>query len=508
MFDGASKSANRSLSPGQRNSVNKSRLNQYCQKADGSFARYTTEKKGDLFVARVTVNGISYMSLEAHVTKKDAESDAAYVALQTLVQRHATAETIEDLLESVEKKKPAHSSFMPSKLGYRQLPASNPSVSISPARVIQSGPPQSPTASKTYLSEYPLLPAGKPPVSISPTHMIQSGPSQLHASTPVCSSIPPSSVPTPLQTKIDSVSQIQPQSIPLPQKSPVTPPGSPPGRVPVTSGGYGLPPVSPVLSTVPRGEAPVSAVSTSPSGRPTAMGSDYLQKNISQTAVPVQQTVVQQTAVQQMEVQQTAVQQTAVQPMEVQQTAVQQTAVQQTAVQQMAVQQTAVQQTAIQQTAVQYNFEAELERYCSWRQILPPVYTIMVEWAVFIGKVVVDGVEYGSNRGQSTFHLAREDAAIIAIASLGLQVLQMQYKGIFVRGKGEGHNTLGPLYEAEGKCSFHVPWSFSTRDKLGGCPLSLMQWSLSTKDMLGVCPLSLMQWSLSGTKDTPSTCPL
>ncbi len=83
-------------------SMSKSNLNLYCQKSHIPTPRYVTSQKGDLFYSAVTVNGESYGSVEGHTTKKEAEQDAAGVALLSLVQRHPTANSAEDLIKTVD----------------------------------------------------------------------------------------------------------------------------------------------------------------------------------------------------------------------------------------------------------------------------------------------------------------------------------------------------------------------------------------------------------------------
>lgn len=308
MFFGAGKPASK-LSLSQCNSMNKSRLNEYCQKANGSTAKYATENRGGFFVSTVTVNGTQYASIESHSNKKDAESDAAYIALQILVEGHSAARSIEDLLGSVDRKKGGMSFFPPS------LPTPQ-----APSHHQQQQP--------LYTTPFRSIPLGR----VSP-------------------------VPTPLQSQIGSVSQIQPhQSTPLTHvKGPLT--TTPNGRC-------GFPPVSPIVA---RGR-PVTPVSTSPSNGAIATTGPHQDNG---------------------------------------------------------------------RIAPQYNFVSELEEYCLWHQILSPTYTIVEENALLVGRVMVDGVEYGgSSAGHSAFILAKESAALVAIASLGLQALQVQYKGI-ISWKGD-----------------------------------------------------------------------
>lgn len=83
-------------------SMSKSKLNIYCQKSRIRNASYNTVKEGDLFVSEVTVGDATYKSVRAYDTKKEAEHDAATVALQGLVRLHSTAASVDDLLATLE----------------------------------------------------------------------------------------------------------------------------------------------------------------------------------------------------------------------------------------------------------------------------------------------------------------------------------------------------------------------------------------------------------------------
>jgi len=45
---------------------NKSSLNEFCQKAHFEYPKYVSEKVGDVYLSRVTVNGEEFKSLEGH----------------------------------------------------------------------------------------------------------------------------------------------------------------------------------------------------------------------------------------------------------------------------------------------------------------------------------------------------------------------------------------------------------------------------------------------------------
>lgn len=74
--------------------MSKCQLNEYCQKSYFGTPQYDTVMRGVGFVSTVTVNGESYVSLEGHGRKKDAETDAATVALQDLVHPTPTLKNV------------------------------------------------------------------------------------------------------------------------------------------------------------------------------------------------------------------------------------------------------------------------------------------------------------------------------------------------------------------------------------------------------------------------------
>ena len=86
---------------------NKSDLNLYCQKARIPNASYTSSMQEGSFVSKVCVNGNKYSSTSGYSTKKEAENDAAGVALIAILQKEFSGKTIEEVLAILEQKHPS-----------------------------------------------------------------------------------------------------------------------------------------------------------------------------------------------------------------------------------------------------------------------------------------------------------------------------------------------------------------------------------------------------------------
>ena len=132
---------------------NKSKLNTYCQKSHKPVPCYSSEKKGDVFVSTVILDEASYDSINGHLTKKEAENDAAGVAIQAIVQIHSANKSIDELIEglpaSKNKKKPKQQkpdTQQPEQLGPEFTPVSAVNQTpINPAnsyRILQPRPQQ------------------------------------------------------------------------------------------------------------------------------------------------------------------------------------------------------------------------------------------------------------------------------------------------------------------------------------------------------------------------------
>ena len=151
--------------------MSKSNLNLYCQKSRIPTPAYSTTKNGeDLFCSTVTVNEESYVSVQGHSTKKEAENDAAEVALQSLVQRHPKAKSAEDLIKIVDsvmspkqKKFLAAQNLPPNQT--KKSPTAHPQHQVAP----HAPPPsqhqqQVDTTSASSISPPPPTPANPPPL--------------------------------------------------------------------------------------------------------------------------------------------------------------------------------------------------------------------------------------------------------------------------------------------------------------------------------------------------------
>ncbi len=77
----------------------KSSLNLYCQKKHITLPVYCCESTSNGFSCTVTIEDTDYTSLTSHSTKKEAEKDAASVAVQAVISYNAPASTMEEVLK-------------------------------------------------------------------------------------------------------------------------------------------------------------------------------------------------------------------------------------------------------------------------------------------------------------------------------------------------------------------------------------------------------------------------
>lgn len=95
----------------------KSYLNQYSQKKHIATPSYKTESIGEGFSCTVTIEEAQYSSLSSHPTKKEAENDAAGVAVQSIIQTQPQAKNFEDVLKIVEQTSSSKSKHRPTQPG-------------------------------------------------------------------------------------------------------------------------------------------------------------------------------------------------------------------------------------------------------------------------------------------------------------------------------------------------------------------------------------------------------
>ena len=86
---------------------NKSDLNLFCQKSHIPIAAYTSAFEDGNFVSTVTVKGCEYHSTCGYASKKEAENDAAGVALIAILQTEFGGKTIEEVLLLLEQRFPS-----------------------------------------------------------------------------------------------------------------------------------------------------------------------------------------------------------------------------------------------------------------------------------------------------------------------------------------------------------------------------------------------------------------
>lgn len=77
------------------------------------------------------------------------------------------------------------------------------------------------------------------------------------------------------------------------------------------------------------------------------------------------------------------------------------------------------------------SFEKKLENYCLRNKFPPPKYTIVQkETTIFMAKVCINGQEYPGSREFGSLDVAKENATLVALATIGLQELERERTGI------------------------------------------------------------------------------
>lgn len=403
----------------------KSQLNLYCQKSHINTASYTTEKKGDVFVSEVTVSNIPYKSIEGHSTKKEAENGAAAVALQALVQLRGV-KSIEDLLKMVDaemnskqQKKlavldsltssPTFQSSTESPLARMQVPtmpvtqAHSLPVTVSLTRTPQ---PQQPACGPRPALAAALPPASGLRMSVPGPHGAVhpvAGPGAYMQPYPRPSPLsgleirPPSTSSFPLHALFTHDSNLV--APPLPSQPQIVP-----EVVPMVGQGASSPPSRnlPNRSAVSQSkDVPIMMSALIPHSLPNR---ELI------TPPPVHQQVAQTQRV------------SPVVPYHQQQVA------QVPHTQPPA--QHHQQQMVQAHIATKINFGEALERYCQQHGFPTPVYKVIENHKRFSSRVVVGWDCYDSAGNYESFELAKEVATLVALASIGLQVLQVGEKGM------------------------------------------------------------------------------
>lgn len=391
--------------------MSKSNLNQYCQKSHLSTASYCTERRDDLFVSEVTVNSISFRSIEGHATKKEAENDAAAVALQSLVQLHPSAKSVDELLKisssatSISKNKEQVTTKTSLDLVVHSKAQSE---QTSPTVQVQSHPACA-TLTHTMATKSQVLvqptsfspPSQRPPPGIP----IPGPPAVLRLQCPVISQIGTSGVHNSFSLRPPLVAR------PFTQ---MPPPGSGPRLVSIHTISASLPPhpilVAPNASSMhgsPLKSFPSPHLVLSPpipGIRPTSMNClPMLEPGFMPVHVPnafPNRLIV------------TPPRYIPASP---------------AAHAQLPDLHSDEQGPC---TSAQHDFEKELERFCQLHNLSPPLYSISEKKGRFVARVKVDGRKYGGSRDYEAFEVARESATLIALACIGLQALKMGDRGI------------------------------------------------------------------------------
>ena len=129
----------------------KSDLNLYCQKSHIPTASYTSTGPIDgYFRSTVTVRGVDYHSTSGYATKKEAENDAAGVALIAILQKEFGGGTFEAAISLLEQKYPSKSKkkSKPS-AGLTEVPSPQSKVASDSSSIAVSQPSFTPIQQST-----------------------------------------------------------------------------------------------------------------------------------------------------------------------------------------------------------------------------------------------------------------------------------------------------------------------------------------------------------------------
>lgn len=358
--------------------MNKSQLNQYCQKSHIGHPRYSPHKVGDLFVCEVIVDEEEFKSVEGHTTKREAEVDAAGVALQNLVQLHPKAQNVQELMECVEKEQKNNAvkvflrsgtNAMSQALLAKPLPSQRvPAPQVEPLLTHSLQQQQQPNVQQQQPQALPL----SSPASIStPSRSVYQQQQQKVLKLDSLQSSPPY-VTSPVGS-ITSNPHLPTSVTPspgLPNRSSEAVCCSPPspGRPPIVSGTPS--PEVPASIPVPLRRLP-------PPTRGLSLDSS-LQAHPKLTSL-----------------------QTGTSPSK-------------------------RQYTASTSVPLSNDFVKELDNYCQIYKLSPPIYSITEKNKRFVASVAVGGQQYQGTRDHETFERAKEQATLVALACIGMQAVRVK----------------------------------------------------------------------------------
>ena len=393
--------------------MSKSQLNQYCQKSRIDLPKYNTTKAGDLFVSEVTVNDVPYRSLEGHSSKKEAESDAAGVAIRTLAQLDPSMSTVEELLAKVEGES--------SKKQKRQVVAQQAGQQPPSGKTQADGKKQvSSSVAMPLPSIAPQVVMSSPPLTL-PGPEPRPSPAMVPATIGIHPTPPPSVVKSGVQTHgaVSPPPGIQqairpPSAIPLslpphPLVTTSLPPhllmmtsshGSPAGAVRMVMPHNPMLPGMPVpLSTLPAmppGPAPIPPRPQGLGGadgrtpQPVSMGIGGGHVLVSSGSPSPYHPVLPPPGLRPDHTHQPP---------------------------------------RLPPEDVVKHFEVELERLCQSRAVAPPTYSVKEKSGRFRAWVEVQGVTYSTSKDYESFDIARESATLTALACIGLQAMGVADRG-------------------------------------------------------------------------------
>ena len=344
---------------------NKSQLNEYCQKSHIDLPSYAARRSGDSFVCEVIVDGEVYRSVMPSSTKKGAENDAAGAALHSLVQVHPGANSVDQLLSVVENESKQHGQRLRHISGLSSTSSESESVSDITQRQHHSSPPS--------LSDLQLNSAASQCLEQS-SQRVPTPLGRVPNSIPAGRTSPGHSGSASFHSPPSSM-PIRP---PLVSHIPAPPSYLSPSRVPPIASIQPLPvppPLhpSPISTPLTRSTYPPPVLPVDPSRQ--SRQTESLHRGMPAGAIPVKPVVDAKDA------------------------------------------------------PIGRDFLRELEKYCELQNCSPPKYNMVERHKRFTARVTANGKEYGGFNDFESFDAAKENATLMALASIGMERLSIKATG-------------------------------------------------------------------------------
>ena len=134
----------------------KSDLNLFCQKSRIPIPTYTSTLSDGCFVSSVTVRGVPYSSTSSYGTKKEAENDAAGVALIAILQKEFSGRPFEEVISLLEQKYPSKNKKKSKQSsGLTEVTPQSVKAQNNPATFAQSQPTFTPVQQSVVTTGHP-----------------------------------------------------------------------------------------------------------------------------------------------------------------------------------------------------------------------------------------------------------------------------------------------------------------------------------------------------------------